>query len=1395
MTTAEQIEWITENWGKITFETSPVINSDGIIDTQGTIEHTDTCMGNAELKLIDTTKQNMYCHDTFKCICQNGNVPPEYNVPGTSIIKNMYGNWFENKAHSGISDFDKTLFFSNTANYYWNYKSKYGNYGNAGYGQGTGPGTGDPYVENSGSDARRTPHGYCRYWRPARPENRSESDGTLTLHRCDPWSCHDGYTFVDVELTSFDTEVTDGSIPIIGWKDPFIEREMKLGITFLCTGDAWSSTPRSSPMTEGEANNRMSDLSVSGYQLDGEYGVRSFCEKVRGNCVSGGLIPGTFTWACNEYLWYVQVKGTWTTMETRHYTDGTPYQWETYHFPFNQDVKVAWRNGKCVKKYHAFVTHCTSPKWCKQHKDHAFPPNDAYGMDNYDCDVKKCDECNPGRLLLKGDNTWNKNPDFCISTTQCGKDSTSSFSRSNIYDNTYGTKFAKGQELLSYSQQIRNGIPSCVSNIGTCKCTNGTVSSDYCFQRDGQACVSCNSGYEFGPIYDLDLPSWYPYDKTTGTHSPMFSTTAQYGRCISTCQSYQTRVGYRCVDNKFTCPLGTPNECSGSDCPTTNNEVKCASCNRGWELINDVCTEIECSCSHGTANKGSDNNIPPEKPFSKSSHCYGFNCTKCNTHFNLNDKGECKSTPCKCSVRAQGWNGEDPYFETRSGTVDKSLICTKDEPYGCAYCPGSHRFVKPVKTDKGVECIKCYDGNEGRSVIARNLKEQFLCPDVGIIRTKSAVRKTRRRLLQQSSEITTCSYDFEPVVCEQVDLSNLLPFEGHTHGGGYYQFIDSGVPYDTIDEYGCESVARYTNRSFTRLSVAKEGAQGCTIDENDEISWAVESKGYIENSGTPGDQGRIMTEAECRQYAADFNVTNIHDNTANPPGCIRYRGGGMDAIRWGGQASIGCSHYTDHVCIEIESTYVENTDTAGDKGIIMTFDQCTQYAAGVNLADYRIEHDNTYGCIKIPKYVPRTGFKCLGDSTPGGHVSNGGITHDNCREECDKYEWCVAYASNPGVFCTAYKANGCVSWSGRTDNWGGEYYQKTTTTAGPCDSNGLECIEIEETTPECSNSKKCVEIFTTVEELVYTSLMNGDELDTSIDGFTDNIVYSGEIVYDEDELIHFSSITSNITLFVPQIYRRMQTVQKTLVDNGRNKIYLYANGSMAHAMELPTYEYLHSAHEVRNNSMLVEIGLGVSFLFSQNKFGTFVSRPEQCSRNERILNGACVPCATGTFNNAGDILHHGDTTCDDFEICDRNYFVQNSSCVACSPGTYTAEGDYTGWGDTHCCSLDEKETPPYFDPETNEMKDRGCEACGNKLYAFASVDENEKEVVTCEDCDCDAAEYFCKSNDIDLIEESIAIVHAEPPEHCLTCRAALVFCNQNQKRQMYERLANSTCPV
>ena len=83
----------------------------------------------------------------------------------------------------------------------------------------------------------------------------------------------------------------------------------------------------------------------------------------------------------------------------------------------------------------------------------------------------------------------------------------------------------------------------------------------------------------------------------------------------------------------------------------------------------------------------------------------------------------------------------------------------------------------------------------------------------------------------------------------------------------------------------------------------------------------------------------------------------------------------------------------------------------------------------------------------------------------------------------------------------------------------------------------------------------------------------------------------------------------------------------------------------------------------------------------------------RCAANERVSANACVPCAAGTSNAAGDDPSGTDTTCEATR-CAANERVSANACVPCPTGATNAAGNDASGPDTTCdatrCAADHR---------------------------------------------------------------------------------------------------------
>ena len=119
-----------------------------------------------------------------------------------------------------------------------------------------------------------------------------------------------------------------------------------------------------------------------------------------------------------------------------------------------------------------------------------------------------------------------------------------------------------------------------------------------------------------------------------------------------------------------------------------------------------------------------------------------------------------------------------------------------------------------------------------------------------------------------------------------------------------------------------------------------------------------------------------------------------------------------------------------------------------------------------------------------------------------------------------------------------------------------------------------------------------------------------------------------------------------------------------------------------------------------------------------------------CSANEHVLNNACVPCADGTRNDAGDPIPGSNTTCEPI-LCEENYYVLGYSCTACATGTENNAGDPANGGNTTC--------EPILCQGDYYVSNNVCTACASGNIRAAGDPANGGDT-TCEP-ECSSIQY------------------------------------------------------
>ena len=105
--------------------------------------------------------------------------------------------------------------------------------------------------------------------------------------------------------------------------------------------------------------------------------------------------------------------------------------------------------------------------------------------------------------------------------------------------------------------------------------------------------------------------------------------------------------------------------------------------------------------------------------------------------------------------------------------------------------------------------------------------------------------------------------------------------------------------------------------------------------------------------------------------------------------------------------------------------------------------------------------------------------------------------------------------------------------------------------------------------------------------------------------------------------------------------------------------------------------------------------------------------PLLCAQDERVQDGACVPCEPGTTNEAGDDARDVNTECDP-TFCAANEYVFDHTCTACPQGQSREAGDDASGDDTACIPC----MPGTFDPG-----DYTCQDCAPGSTSEAGATE------------------------------------------------------------------------
>lgn len=116
-----------------------------------------------------------------------------------------------------------------------------------------------------------------------------------------------------------------------------------------------------------------------------------------------------------------------------------------------------------------------------------------------------------------------------------------------------------------------------------------------------------------------------------------------------------------------------------------------------------------------------------------------------------------------------------------------------------------------------------------------------------------------------------------------------------------------------------------------------------------------------------------------------------------------------------------------------------------------------------------------------------------------------------------------------------------------------------------------------------------------------------------------------------------------------------------------------------------------------------------------------------CEEDERVQDGACVPCIIGAFNEAGDDPQGENTSCA-ARTCNEDEYVEDHTCKPCPAGQTRQAGDLTLESDTSC--------EPLVCARNERVEAGACVACEEGLVNapgdVASGADTSCDVLLCE---------------------------------------------------------------
>jgi hypothetical protein len=160
--------------------------------------------------------------------------------------------------------------------------------------------------------------------------------------------------------------------------------------------------------------------------------------------------------------------------------------------------------------------------------------------------------------------------------------------------------------------------------------------------------------------------------------------------------------------------------------------------------------------------------------------------------------------------------------------------------------------------------------------------------------------------------------------------------------------------------------------------------------------------------------------------------------------------------------------------------------------------------------------------------------------------------------------------------------------------------------------------------------------------------------------------------------------------------------------------------------------------------------------------------PTLCAVNEYVSSNTCVACAAGSTNAADDNATNGDTTCD-AALCRVNEYVSSKTCVTCPAGSTNAANDDATGGDTTCDAT--------LCPVNEYVSSNACVTCAAGSTNAANDNATDGDT-TCDATLCGVNKYVSSNACVTCAAGSTNAANDNATDGDTTCDATLCGVNE-----------------